>query len=130
VSLAYDAGALIAADRNDRRIMALHHRLLQRKQVPTVLAAVLAQAWRGGPQPDLSRSLPAVGSIRAGPRPMRAQSGSCARPPRPRMLSTAWSSLPPGADRTLWLALLPKACASLRPLRDADWTSFPSDSTG
>ena len=57
MSLTYDAGVLVAADRNDRRMMALHYRLLQRRQVPTVPAAVLAQAWRGGPQPELSRLL-------------------------------------------------------------------------
>ena len=51
----YDSGALIAADRDDRRMWILHRRLLQRGQTPTVPAGVLAQAWRGGPQPLLSR---------------------------------------------------------------------------
>ncbi len=50
----YDAGALLAADRNDRLMVALHRRTLQRRVAPTVLAPVLAQAWRGGPQPSLS----------------------------------------------------------------------------
>jgi hypothetical protein len=53
----YDTGALIAADRNERRIWALHRRILERGQSPTVPAAVLGQAWRGGPQPQLSRLL-------------------------------------------------------------------------
>jgi hypothetical protein len=57
MSFTYDAGALIAADRNDRRMMTLHYRLLKRKQVPTVPAPVLARTWRGGPQPELSRLL-------------------------------------------------------------------------
>lgn len=53
----YDAGALLAAERADRRLWALHRRSLERGQRPTVPAAVLAQAWRGGPQADLSRLL-------------------------------------------------------------------------
>lgn len=55
--LTYDAGALIAAERSDRRMWALHRRALQRGLVPTVPAGVLAQAWRGGPQPQVSRLL-------------------------------------------------------------------------
>ncbi len=57
MSFTYDAGALVAADRNDRRMMALHYRILQRGWMPTVPGAVLSQAWRGGPQPGLSRLL-------------------------------------------------------------------------
>lgn len=53
----YDTGVLIAAERNDRFVWALHRRLLERGDVPSVPAAVLAQAWRGGPQTQLSRLL-------------------------------------------------------------------------
>lgn len=53
----YDAGALVAADRSDREIWALHKRALDRGIVPTVPAGVLAQGWRGGPQAQLSRFL-------------------------------------------------------------------------
>jgi hypothetical protein len=53
----YDTGALIAAERNDRRMWSLHRRALERQVVPTVPAGVLAQAWRGGPQPQMSRLL-------------------------------------------------------------------------
>jgi hypothetical protein len=55
--LTYDTGALIAAERNDRRIWALHRRSLERGIVPTVPAGVLAQGWRGGPQTPMSRVL-------------------------------------------------------------------------
>ena len=55
--LTYDTGALIAAERNDRRIWALHRRALERGIVPTVPAGVLAQGWRGGPQTQMSRVL-------------------------------------------------------------------------
>lgn len=55
--LTYDAGALIAADRGDRQMWLIHQRMLARHRRPTVSAAVLAQAWRGGPQAQLSRLL-------------------------------------------------------------------------
>lgn len=50
----YDTGTLLAAERNDRRIWALHARCLKRGALPVVPAGVLAQAWRGGPQASLS----------------------------------------------------------------------------
>lgn len=55
--LTYDTGALLAAEANDRRMWALHRRALERSHTPTIPAAVLAQAWRGGPQPLLSQLL-------------------------------------------------------------------------
>lgn len=36
---------------------ALHHEALDRGVIPTVPTAVLAQGWRGGPQPLMSRLL-------------------------------------------------------------------------
>jgi predicted nucleic acid-binding protein len=54
----YDTGALLAAERNDRRMWALHAGFLAEEVVPTVPAPVLAQAWRGGAkQASLSRLL-------------------------------------------------------------------------
>lgn len=53
--LTYDTGALVAAEANDRRMWALHARAIARSHVPTIPAGVLAQAWRGGPQPLLAR---------------------------------------------------------------------------
>jgi hypothetical protein len=53
--ITYDTGALIAAERNDRRAWALHRRELERGLIPTVPAGVLAQSWRGGLQAQLSR---------------------------------------------------------------------------
>jgi hypothetical protein len=55
--LAYDAGALIAADRRDENAWAIHAEALEHKVRPLVPAPVLAQAWRGGPQPLMSRML-------------------------------------------------------------------------
>lgn len=54
----YDTGALLAAERNDRRMWAMHAELLAEEVVPVVPAPVLAEAWRGGPrQASLSRLL-------------------------------------------------------------------------
>ncbi len=55
--ITYDAGALIAAERDDRLVWLLHRRALDRGIRPTVPAGVLGQAWRGGPQAGLSRLL-------------------------------------------------------------------------
>lgn len=53
----YDAGALVAAERNLRPLWALHEAALRRDVSPLVSAGVLAQVWRGGPQVNLSRLL-------------------------------------------------------------------------
>lgn len=47
MGVTYDTGALIAADRSERRMWARHRALLCRREVPTVPAPVVAQAWRG-----------------------------------------------------------------------------------
>lgn len=54
----YDTGALIAAERNDRRMWALHLGFIAEEVVPVVPAPVLAEAWRGGArQASLARLL-------------------------------------------------------------------------
>jgi hypothetical protein len=54
----YDTGALIAADRNDRRMWALHAGFLALEVFPTVPTPVLAETWRGGSrQASLARFL-------------------------------------------------------------------------
>ena len=47
MGVTYDTGALIAADRGERRMWARHRALLVRREVPVVPAPVLAQSWRG-----------------------------------------------------------------------------------
>jgi hypothetical protein len=53
----YDTGALIAGERGERLMWAVHRRILAQGLRPTVPSTVLAQAWRGGPQAQLSRLL-------------------------------------------------------------------------
>lgn len=58
MGVTYDTGALIAAERNDRRMWALHAGLLAEEISPTVPAPVLAEGWRGGSrQANMARLL-------------------------------------------------------------------------
>jgi hypothetical protein len=56
--ITYDSGALIAAERGERRMWARHRALLLRRAVPVVPAPVVAQCWRGtSRQAQLARLL-------------------------------------------------------------------------
>lgn len=48
MSITFDAGALIALDRNDREVWAALRRSLNRSEIPTVPTVVITQAWRDG----------------------------------------------------------------------------------
>ncbi len=48
MGLTYDAGGLVAAERNDRRLWTIHKAALLRRDQITVPAVVLAQVWRDG----------------------------------------------------------------------------------
>lgn len=48
VALVYDAGALLAAERSDRKFLVTHKTALLGGRHVFVPAPVLAQAWRGG----------------------------------------------------------------------------------
>jgi predicted nucleic acid-binding protein len=50
--LVYDAGALLAAERNDRKFLVLHKMALLASRHVFVPAPVLAQVWRGGSGPQ------------------------------------------------------------------------------
>src|SRR6266566_869073 len=65
MGITYDTGALIAADRGERRIWARHRALLSRREVPTVPAPVVAQSWRGGSRQALLARLLAGCDIEA-----------------------------------------------------------------
>jgi predicted nucleic acid-binding protein len=57
VSVVYDAGALIAADRSDRDVWADHRVRLELGVVPLTTAPVVAQVSRSGRQAQLRRFL-------------------------------------------------------------------------
>lgn len=57
MGITYDTGALVAAEASRVDIWALHRDALRHEIRPVVPAVVLGQAWRGGPQAQLSRLL-------------------------------------------------------------------------
>ena len=57
--LTLDAGALIAAERNDRAFWAVFKEATLREVVPVIPAPALAQAWRGSRQARLAQVLKA-----------------------------------------------------------------------
>jgi len=52
-----DTGALLAAERRSPDFLALHDEVTAARIRPLVPVVVLAQAWRGGPQHQISRVL-------------------------------------------------------------------------
>jgi hypothetical protein len=79
VTITYDTGALLAAEANRRELWALHARALQRGERPVVPVGVLGQAWRGGPQPQLSRLLRGCRIEELTAQRARAAGAACAR---------------------------------------------------
>jgi len=77
--IVYDTGVLVAADRGDRTTLARHAAALRRDISPYVPAGVLAQAWRGGPQPGLSRLLAGCTPVPMDARTARAAGTLCGR---------------------------------------------------
>src|ERR1700722_9231840 len=65
MGVTYDTGALIAADRGERRMWARHRALLALREVPTVPAPVVAQSWRGGSRQALLARLLAGCDVQA-----------------------------------------------------------------
>lgn len=57
MTVVYDAGALIAADRSDRAVWADHRARLELGMVPVTTAPVVAQVSRSGRQAQLRRFL-------------------------------------------------------------------------
>jgi hypothetical protein len=87
--ITYDTGALIAAERGDRAAWAIHKRALERGLRPTVPAGVLAQAWRGGPQAELSRFLAGCRVEPLTEAASRAAGAACARSKRPDVVDAS-----------------------------------------
>jgi predicted nucleic acid-binding protein len=71
-TIVYDTGALLAAERRNPDFLALHDELTAARIRPIVPAVVLAQAWRGGPQHQISRVLKACDIVPGDERTGRA----------------------------------------------------------
>lgn len=77
-SIVYDTGALLAAERRNPDFLALHDELTAARIRPLVPVVVLAQAWRGGPQHQVSRVLKGCDIIADDERIGRAAGVACA----------------------------------------------------
>ena len=77
-AIVYDTGALLAAERRNPDFLALHNELTAARIRPLVPVVVLAQAWRGGPQHQISRVLKGCDIIADDERAGRAAGAACA----------------------------------------------------
>lgn len=87
--ITYDTGALLAAERGNRTLWAIHRQALERGIRPTVPAGVLAQAWRGGPQAELSRFLAGCHVEALTERASRVTGAACARSKHPDIVDAS-----------------------------------------
>jgi hypothetical protein len=77
-AIVYDTGALLAAERRNPDFIALHDELTSARIRPLVPVVVLAQAWRGGPQHQISRVLKGCDILPDDERAGRAAGVACA----------------------------------------------------
>ena len=77
-TIVYGTGALLAAERRNPDFLALHDELTATRIRPIVPVVVLAQAWRGGPQHQISRVLKACDIVPDDERIGRAAGMACA----------------------------------------------------
>jgi hypothetical protein len=77
-TIVYDTGALLAAERRNPDFLALHDELTAARIRPIVPVVVLAQAWRDGPQHQISRVLKACDIVADDQRIGRAAGVACA----------------------------------------------------
>ena len=76
-TIVYDTGALLAAERRNPDFLALHDELTAAHIRPVVPVVVLAQAWRGGPQHQISRVLKGCAILPDDQRTGRAAGVAC-----------------------------------------------------
>jgi predicted nucleic acid-binding protein len=77
-AIVYDTGALLAAERRNPDFLALHDELTSAHIRPVVPVVVLAQAWRGGPQHQISWVLKGCDIVPDDQRIGRAAGVACA----------------------------------------------------
>jgi predicted nucleic acid-binding protein len=77
-AIIYDTGALLAAERRNPDFLALHDELTAARIRPIVPVVVLAQAWCGGPQHQISRVLKGCDILPDDQRAGRAAGVACA----------------------------------------------------
>jgi predicted nucleic acid-binding protein len=77
-TVVYDTGALLAAERRNPDFLALHDEVTAARIRPLVPVVVLAQAWRGGTQHQISRVLKGCNILPGDERTGRAAGLACA----------------------------------------------------
>jgi predicted nucleic acid-binding protein len=77
-AIVYDTGALLAAERREPDFLALHDEVTAARIRPIVPVVVLAQAWRGGSQHQISRVLKGCDILPDDERTGRAAGVACA----------------------------------------------------
>ncbi len=77
-AIVYDTGALLAAERGNPDFLALHDEVTKARIRPVVPVVVLAQAWCGGPQHQISRVLKGSDILPDDQRVGRAAGVACA----------------------------------------------------
>jgi predicted nucleic acid-binding protein len=77
-AIVYDTAALLAAERGNPDFLALHDEVTRARIRPVVPVVVLAQAWRGGPQHQISRVLKGCDVLPDDQRVGRAAGVACA----------------------------------------------------
>ena len=77
--IVYDTGVLLAVERGSRTVARLHQQAVAAGVRPIVPANVLAEAWRGGPQPPLSLLLKGCLVTALDDRLARATGAACAK---------------------------------------------------
>ncbi|MFI7151845.1 hypothetical protein ACIBO2_43595 [Nonomuraea sp. NPDC050022] len=97
-TIVYDTGTLLAAERRNPDFLAPHDKLTAAHIRPIVPVVVLAQAWRGGPQHQISRVLKGRDILPSDQRTGRAAGGTS---------STRSSSRPPSSTKPPWSPATP-----------------------
>ena len=77
-AIVYHTRALLAAERRNPDCLALHDEVTAARIRPLIPVVVLAQAWRGGPQHQISRVLKGCDIIADDERTGRAAGVACA----------------------------------------------------
>ena len=128
-AIVYDTGALLAADRRNPDFLALHDEVTAARIRPLVPVVVLAQAWRGGPQHQISRVLKGCDIIPDDERTGRAAGIACAAAGTTDVVD-AISSPPLSGTRPRWSPATPATSPESPTPSASRSSSTPPDQPG
>jgi hypothetical protein len=93
-AIVYDTGALLAAERRNADFLALHDELTRVRIRPIVPVVVLAQAWRGDPQHQITRVFKGCDILPDDQRTGRAAGVACATSGTADMVGVIVTAIP------------------------------------